>query len=69
MSDDLVKRLREQAAQIAAEGIFGWGNLDTEAADLIERQDAEIAALKQDIERHIANHAADLNALANGDKS
>lgn len=60
MTDDLAKRVRDIAKQ---------PNLDRSiplslhrAADLIEQQAAEIATLKHDIERHIANHAADLSA-------
>lgn len=42
----LVERLRVQAAQIAADGHFGWSNLDTDAAALIEQQAARIAELE-----------------------
>ena len=34
---DIVERLRQQAREIAKEGIAGWGNTMLEAADEIER--------------------------------
>jgi hypothetical protein len=37
MTDDLVKRLREAADEIARAGHNGWGNTCMEAADALER--------------------------------
>ena len=37
MTDDLIRRLREQAGEIASSGHAGWGNTMTDAADEIER--------------------------------
>ncbi|SDR37050.1 hypothetical protein SAMN05443245_5178 [Paraburkholderia fungorum] len=42
---NIIDSLRKQAAQIAKEGHFGWGNIDNDAADTIERMVAQIALL------------------------
>jgi hypothetical protein len=62
MSDDLIKRLRSQKAVDGRPHEIE--KLTDEAAAMIEQQAAGIANLKNDIERHIANHAADLTAVA-----
>jgi hypothetical protein len=63
MVEDLIKRLRDTVEEEAGHGVRN------EAADLIEQQVARLTALeserdalKHDIERHIANHSADLTA-------
>lgn len=43
---NIVLQLREQAAEIAAEGHFGWGNTMLEAARIIE----ELQAAQQSVQ-------------------
>ena len=49
--DDLVLRLQSQAREIAAQGVAGWGNTMTDAADHIEQLKRENAELRRDAER------------------
>lgn len=51
----LAKRLGVQAEQIAAEGHFGWGNLDTEAADALRSQAELIGRLESLRDAHIVS--------------
>ncbi|MBB5543577.1 hypothetical protein [Paraburkholderia fungorum] len=50
----IARSLLKQAEQIAEAGHAGWGNLDRDAADLIEQQATRIAELEQEL-RNIAN--------------
>ena len=58
MEDDLIHRLREQAAEIAQEGHAGWGNTMTSAAEEIERLRADIYALRDELSAWVAERDA-----------
>lgn len=49
---DVKSTLIEQAAEIAKEGYYGWGNTMTLAADEIARLERENAELKQKLDRY-----------------
>ena len=49
---DLVERLRIAAIEIAAENHYGWGNTCTDAADEIERLQAQLDA-RRNIDRYV----------------
>jgi hypothetical protein len=48
---DLVKQLRQQAEEIAKEGHAGWGNTMLEAADRLERKDADLWAIDAELRK------------------
>lgn len=63
---DLVKLLREQAAEIAAEGYAGWGNTMLEAAreiETLQQQAAQPAVELIDIGDGCKAHPAILAAI------
>ena len=48
---DIIKRLRQQAEEIAKEGHAGWSNTMLEAADRLERKDADLWAIDVELRK------------------
>lgn len=48
---DIIKQLRQQAEEIAKEGHAGWGNTMLEAADRLEKRDADLWAIDAELRK------------------
>lgn len=65
MKTVLIETLREQSNEIAIEGIDGWGNTMLFAAEALEANQAELTALREELEllrKDVASNEINLNA-------